>query len=455
MYQNNNIIKEFDKYLGNRNRKIIIVGLGGIGFNVGKILIQEGMGKYLTIIDNDMIDDSTRYKYPMQPYLPYPKVYALANLSKYYASKIPSDNVIFGRYPNPSITIYPHSIVIDCMDNTTYSKDLYNDAREVRARYYKANFDGNSITLNKRPPNGHNTGYNIGSSFILSELSAIAVLEFIACDLHEVKDNKFWTPSRAHLEINPIDFLSIIRGETEKRDKIVDYITTTRMKASIISNKIRKQEFELEFLLPNGKKKKIEFYYGSPILGFLLFADRYKQISRELLIKIFASILTNKYISYEHIHIYNILPLFSHLCEKLPTYLLDDKKELFELYITLNLLRLINYERYQELSMLISSSNDIIQNLIEITSINLNFSADIDYFDNHSEIIATVESDKTPVIFLNKLIVLNYKNKFLFKLIKNSKNLALIYTGHHGSEYVDTYPILRIFFHKMLGGSNG
>ena len=191
MFQKNKIIGTFEKY----NTAIFVVGLGGIGFNIGEILIRDGFPlNNLYAIDPDIIDSKTIYKYPPMEVIPIPKVYALAHLMKIYRKEEYKEmmpriisHLYLGKYlpeddrvANFLANYQEFSIVIDCMDNVAYSKNLYEQTQRRGGHYYKVSFDGNSLGVSQIPPTGTATGYNIGSSYALSELSALTALNYIA-----------------------------------------------------------------------------------------------------------------------------------------------------------------------------------------------------------------------------------------------------------------------------------
>lgn len=207
MFQDNNVIKT----LKDNHITFFVVGTGGIGFNLVKYLIDEGIeGDKIFCIDDDRIDFPTMYKYGYSNNIREmeTKVDALRSMmrrrelmkekynNKYFDENLNS-HFINGKYYYGFFNtkmgreiLYPvrTTVVIDCLDNSDYSKLLYDELKSLNRdkNYFSSHYDGNNVSIfHAQRSAGDSSGYNVGTSTMLSEMSALLVLFYIATSINK------------------------------------------------------------------------------------------------------------------------------------------------------------------------------------------------------------------------------------------------------------------------------
>ena len=198
MFRNSAIVKELDI----SGKYIVIIGTGGIGFNVAKILIEDGFAlKKLVCIDPDVADAPTLYKYGYGPEVVdnMPKVKILENMARRrYIIENPDDpdaQVSFEVLRKNNYLALPfsrelaeglgstlqHAIVFDCVDSSMVSNMIFHYMEEQgkEDNYISAKFDGDVLSIGKMPE-GDYDGYAVGSSAYASQKAALVALEYAA-----------------------------------------------------------------------------------------------------------------------------------------------------------------------------------------------------------------------------------------------------------------------------------
>lgn len=185
--------------------KFLIVGTGGVGFNVGKFLIDENYPAHLLFfIDGDKTDLDTMYKYGYYPRIRNEmyKVHVLFDMlnrreknrgsimTASIAKRCIPDFYYKGMLGNNTLFRFIHNydnngqlVVLDCIDNSSYSKELYDELNEMgkKTAYFSAGFDGEFISMHHmKKTTGDSAGYQVGSSAYLSQLTALITISYIS-----------------------------------------------------------------------------------------------------------------------------------------------------------------------------------------------------------------------------------------------------------------------------------
>ena len=132
----------------NNDIKVCIVGAGGIGFHVAKLFAMSGVMD-LYVFDPDILEESNLNRLDLTAdYIGKNKADVVREVVK---SLRPLCNV--KRFPFPMKEhMYPKGVdwVIDCTDN--YDSQIANQkmAADNGARYLKAGYDGERMSLNDR-----------------------------------------------------------------------------------------------------------------------------------------------------------------------------------------------------------------------------------------------------------------------------------------------------------------
>lgn len=218
---------------------IVIVGVGGIGFNIAKILIEDDYPlDKLICIDPDKSDTKTLYKYGYSPNITndYPKVNILRDMArrKYlldHAEEADSINnfysYIYKRFmPIPFDTklletsgiksIFSDAYIFDCVDKSTVSEQIYAAAKSSGGKYISVKFDGDILSVADKPE-GEYSGYQIGSSSYTSHKAALLALEYAAL-LSDVNDSLPEAEKSYTINLNDI---GVALKEMETREEAV------------------------------------------------------------------------------------------------------------------------------------------------------------------------------------------------------------------------------------------
>lgn len=287
--------------LRNSGAKILLIGVGGLGFHIGEILIRDkyDLGQ-LYFVDNDIADDKTLYKYGYSPDVKVntPKVMLLKSMARRrflmestdekdkkmaafdtaytthfmpirFAAGMKIDELI----NDPDLD--DPLIIINCVDNSSATDSIYTAYEEYKAErqsnnnpvyYFNLAFDGNQISGTTEQTWGSYSGYSIGSSNYLSEKAALAGLEYIASVLKAKMDgtepNKYFNMNLADFD-KVMDMMSKYAIAGPMRQEFYDILVRRYKEA--INEHIKK---DAELLKLQDEKKRRKFTYvaeGNPI----------------------------------------------------------------------------------------------------------------------------------------------------------------------------------------------
>lgn len=132
----------------NTNLKVLVVGAGGIGFHVAKLLAMSGI-KELYVFDPDVLEESNLNRLDVTvDYIGKNK----SDIVKTIVKQLRPD-VKVKAFPFPlKDHTYPRNVdwVIDCTDNHKSQLENQRMADDNGAKYLKAGYDGERMSLNDR-----------------------------------------------------------------------------------------------------------------------------------------------------------------------------------------------------------------------------------------------------------------------------------------------------------------
>lgn len=132
----------------NRDIKVCVVGAGGIGFHVAKMLAMSGV-EYLYVFDPDTLEESNLNRLDIPAELVGKNK---ADIVKTIVRQIrPNSTVKAFPFPLKDHT-YPQGVnwVVDCTDNHKSQLQIEEMAKKNGARYVKAGYDGERMSLNDK-----------------------------------------------------------------------------------------------------------------------------------------------------------------------------------------------------------------------------------------------------------------------------------------------------------------
>lgn len=130
-------------------KKIMIAGCGGVGYNVAKIAALSG------IKDFYLYDDDTLQTHNLN------RIDVSADFLGMNKAEMTS-KVIKGLRSDIFVLFYPFKLnkitysgdpeyIIDCTDDFKAQKEIYKIALHCKARYMKAGYDGEHISIHNKP----------------------------------------------------------------------------------------------------------------------------------------------------------------------------------------------------------------------------------------------------------------------------------------------------------------
>lgn len=142
-YERQNLIEGIKKDI-----KVCVVGAGGIGFHVAKLLAMSGV-EYLYVFDPDILEESNLNR---------------LDITTDFIGKNKADivkSVVRSLRPNCTVKPFPFPLkdhtfpkgvdwVIDCTDNHKAQLENQRMAQQYGARYLKAGYDGERMSLNDK-----------------------------------------------------------------------------------------------------------------------------------------------------------------------------------------------------------------------------------------------------------------------------------------------------------------
>ena len=132
----------------NNDIKVLVVGCGGIGFHVAKLLAMSGV-EYIYCFDPDTLEESNLNRLDITTdFIGMNKADIVKQVVK---SLRPNCTVKPFPFPLKDHT-YPKGVdwVIDCTDNHEAQLNNQRMAQENGAKYLKAGYDGERMSLNDR-----------------------------------------------------------------------------------------------------------------------------------------------------------------------------------------------------------------------------------------------------------------------------------------------------------------
>jgi len=126
---------------------VTIVGLGGIGFWVAKLLAMSGVNKFY-FFDDDVIEDTNLNRLD----LPYTTIgLNKAGVAKKIINQIRPECIIYTFPYKFKETLYTSSdFIVDCTDNLKSQLEIQEIADINGSIYIKAGYDGTHISINNR-----------------------------------------------------------------------------------------------------------------------------------------------------------------------------------------------------------------------------------------------------------------------------------------------------------------
>lgn len=180
-----------------RDMKVLVVGCGGIGFHVSKMLTMSGVND-IVVFDPDTLEESNLNRLDITlDFVGKNKADIVKQVCK---SLRPEMNLKAFPFPLKDHT-YPKDVdwVIDCTDNHQAQLDIERMANENGARYVKAGYDGTRMSLNDKVAQWDagetQDGYRVTPSWcvpaiVIAALAVGKVMKYhdkeMGCDLSEL-----------------------------------------------------------------------------------------------------------------------------------------------------------------------------------------------------------------------------------------------------------------------------
>lgn len=178
-----------DKMEINNDQSVVIVGVGGIGFNVGLQLVMSGVKK-ITVFDGDFLESHNMNKLPIPfSYIGMNK----AEVFERFSEKVRPECDITAVPGEFNEFLVPNNAnwIVDCTDKLSVQREIKKVADELDVKYLKAGYDGEDMSIhNNLPPSmwsetgGEGSGgYTIVQSwvcpaFIVSALTVAKILKY-------------------------------------------------------------------------------------------------------------------------------------------------------------------------------------------------------------------------------------------------------------------------------------
>lgn len=162
----------------NRDIKVLVVGAGGIGFHVAKLLAMSGVEE-LYVFDPDTLEESNLNR---------------LDVTTEYVGKNKADivkTIIKQLRPDARVKVFPFPLkdhtyprgvdwVIDCTDNHASQLENQRMADENGAKYTKSGYDGTRMSVNDRvatwDTGDTQDGYRVTPSWAVPAIIAAALV---------------------------------------------------------------------------------------------------------------------------------------------------------------------------------------------------------------------------------------------------------------------------------------
>lgn len=173
----------------NQSQTVTVVGCGGIGYWVAKILAMSGIGKII-LYDPDIIEEHNLNRLDI-PYRYIGK--NKADVTKVAIQGIREDCICYS-FPFPFGDLAEKTDwVIDCTDKAKAQSENQEIADKIGAKYFKAGYDGENFGIHNRVAEfgEDGEGYTIVPSWAVPAMlvAALAVAKVMKYEKKEVISN--------------------------------------------------------------------------------------------------------------------------------------------------------------------------------------------------------------------------------------------------------------------------
>lgn len=170
----------------NRSKTVTVVGCGGIGYWVAKILAMSGIGKII-LYDPDTLEEHNLNRLDI-PYRYIGK--NKADTTKVAILGIREDCIVYSYHIPFNDMADRTDWVVDCTDNAKAQEENQDIAHKMGAKYFKAGYDGENFGIhNSVAEFGEDgEGYTIVPSWAVPAMivAALAVAKVMKYDDKEV-----------------------------------------------------------------------------------------------------------------------------------------------------------------------------------------------------------------------------------------------------------------------------
>lgn len=173
----------------NQSQTVTVVGCGGIGYWVAKILAMSGIGKII-LYDPDIIEEHNLNRLDI-PYRYIGK--NKADVTKVAIQGIREECICYS-FPFPYGDLAEKTDwVIDCTDKAKAQSENQEIADKIGAKYFKAGYDGENFGIHNRVAEfgEDGEGYTIVPSWVVPAMlvAALAVAKVMKYEKKEVISN--------------------------------------------------------------------------------------------------------------------------------------------------------------------------------------------------------------------------------------------------------------------------
>lgn len=182
-----------DTFNFDTNKKIVVIGAGGIGWSLVKYLVMAGIND-ITVFDHDTIESHNLSR--LDAPLSFLSANKAVTLGKFVKQMRPDCNILAIPYKfNPDIVdLSAVDIIVDCSDKFESQQKVQSIAKKNGVRYMKVGYNGTHITISNNvpewdaTPGGTQDGYTIIPSFIspASIVASLAVYNILSSNYREV-----------------------------------------------------------------------------------------------------------------------------------------------------------------------------------------------------------------------------------------------------------------------------
>jgi molybdopterin/thiamine biosynthesis adenylyltransferase len=177
----------------NTNQNFIVIGAGGVGFHLVKMLAMAGVKK-ITVFDHDSLEEHNlnRLEYPFEA-IGKNKAELLEEFVKNIRPECDITGLPFKFKPHLIQEADKYDWLVDCCDDFPSQRINAGIAKEKGWKYCKPGYNGESITLSNTIPTWFTTersGYTITPSFVVP---AVIVAGLTVAKVLKYYNNEFST----------------------------------------------------------------------------------------------------------------------------------------------------------------------------------------------------------------------------------------------------------------------